>query len=139
VALTYSRDDASRLIVVTASDIPQPVSVAETLAAIDRQWSEGTWDYALLYDYRGTSHVTTPEEAELLQEHVKRVGLGKPRGPVGLAVATRDMVRRALLYSDLTRKSHEFELLITESQVEAWLARHRHVKGAKDPIAPRKL
>ena len=124
MSLDYSRDDARRLIVVTASDTPQPVSVDETMAAIDRQWSEGTWDYALLYDFRGTAHVTTSEEAVALQDHVKRIGLGRPRGPVGLAVASPDMVRRALHYSHLTSKIQEFELLVTKAQVDAWFARH---------------
>jgi hypothetical protein len=123
MSLTYSRDDVRRLIVVIGSDLPQPVSVEETLAVIDRQWSEGTWDYALLYDLRETSHVTTPEEAVRLQEHVRRIGQARPRGPVGL-VASRGMVRRALLYSELTGTTQEFELLMTESQVEAWLARN---------------
>jgi hypothetical protein len=124
MSLDYFRDDARRLIVVTASDIPQPVSVEETLAAIDRQWSEGTWDYALLYDFRGTAHVTTPEETVALQDHVRKIGLGRPRGPVGLAVGSPDMVRRALHYSHLTSRIQEFELLVTNSQVDAWLARH---------------
>lgn len=122
--LDYARDDARRLIVATATDTPQPVSVQDTMAVIERQWSEGTWDYALLYDYRHTSHVTTDEEARLLAQCVENVSHGVRRGPVGLAVGTSGMVRRATAYAEFTARVQEFELLITEAQIADWLRRN---------------
>ena len=51
--ILYLSDDQRRLITVTMTE---PYSVNDILSAIDRQASEGHWDYAILYDQRGLTH-----------------------------------------------------------------------------------
>ena len=47
--IAYVRDDWRRLTIVTANE---PCSVDDILQVIDRRWSDGTLDYAVLYDLR---------------------------------------------------------------------------------------
>jgi hypothetical protein len=134
MSLTCERDDDRRLIVVTAGDVPQPVTVDEMLAVIDRQWSEGLWHYALLYEFRGSSYVATDEEAKLVEDRLVVLGSMNPRGPVGLVVTRPAAVRRGLSHADRTRGMQTFELLTTDAQVDEWLS--RYARPSRDGGAP---
>jgi hypothetical protein len=77
--------------------VPEPFSFDELLNQTDRQWAENTWEYAILYDSRTTLHRFPPIEIEQLLARTQAVGEGRPRGPVGVAIAARgEMVTSGL-------------------------------------------
>jgi hypothetical protein len=120
MATAYERDDNRRLITVT---ITEPYAVEDVCAVIDRQVAEDTWEYAMLYDL----HVPIAVEADSqhIADHIRIVGGGRARGPVGIAIrATPEQFRRGLVYSEITRKLETVEVLLTPAQREDWLARN---------------
>ena len=118
--IAYERDDSRRLITVT---VTEPHSIEDVLGVIDRQMAEGTWGYAILYDLRSPMWIAA--DSQLIADHVKRVGAGRERGPVGIAVgASPEQFRRGLKYSELTRTIATVEVLLTTAQRDDWLARH---------------
>ena len=120
--IDYQRDDYRRLITATLTD---PYTFDELMSQTDRQWAENTWDYAFLYDSRGSAHVTPTRQLEQLVEHVAIVGAGRLRGPVGVAILPRpEMVRSGLQLAKLTGPLRSLEMLLNQTQVEAWLMRH---------------
>lgn len=75
--LSYTRDDTARRIRITSAP---PVTADEVIAAIDRQVSEGTWQYSVLADLR-LAFVPPPEVARIivhLQEMTERHGPASP-------------------------------------------------------------
>ena len=125
--ISYERDDTRRLITLT---LTEPVSGEEVLGAIERQSAEGTWDYALLYDARPVVLAATSEVLQEYRDHVVRIGAGRRRGPVGLAVPPRtESFQVGLTYSRLTSGLLDLEVLITPEQVDAWLARNARKHG----------
>ena len=120
--ILYLSDDTRRLITVT---VTEPYSVDDILGTIDRQASEGHWDYAILYDQRGLTHASTEIDLERIAEHVRVAGQGRPRGPVGLAI--RPDPRSFLVgltYSKLTKEFLDVEVLLNAVQLESWLRRN---------------
>ena len=53
--IDYQRDDRRRLITVTLTD---PFSFDQLMSQTNRQWTEHTWESAVLYDSRGARQVT---------------------------------------------------------------------------------
>jgi len=130
MSILYLSDDPRRLITVT---VTEPYSVDDILGSIDRQASEGRWDYAILYDQRGLTHGATEIDLEQIAEHVRVAGQGRPRGPVGLAI--RPDPRSFLVgltYSTLTKEFMDVEVLLNEVQLESWLSRNSR-KGSRRP------
>ena len=66
--ITYERDDERRRIVVTTIGI---VGIDDLLAVIDRQGSEGTWQYGILYDSRRVASVASQTDVRAGLEHVE--------------------------------------------------------------------
>ena len=120
--ITYERDDSRRLITVT---VTEPYSVQEVLDVIDRQGAEDTWEYALLYDMRATTRVTTTEEARLITNHVQSLSGGRTRGPVARAIGARsEQVRAGVEFATSNRGVAIPEFLLTPIQLDDWLARN---------------
>jgi hypothetical protein len=120
--ITYERDDQRRLITVTLSD---PYSVDDILRIIDRQAAEDTWEYALLYDFRAVTQVSTEADLKRMADRVKVAGGGRERGPVGMAVGSApEHFRMGLIYTMLARKLESVEVLLTAAQRDDWLARN---------------
>jgi hypothetical protein len=127
--IQYERDDQRRLIIV---ELTEPYSLDELLNQTDRQWAEHTWDYAILYDRRTTSQVTPTSELQLLVDYTHFVGGGQLRGPVGVAIPPRpEFLRGGLELTRLGGPLRQIEILLNETQIEAWLA--RHTRGRKSP------
>ena len=119
--IDYQRDDSRRLITVT---VTEPFSLDELLALVDRQWAEGAWDHALLYDVRQTAHSATREGLERLIDRVQVVGHGRRRGPIGVVIPARpERLRIALQLAALPGASQNLEVLVTGEQLEDWLRR----------------
>jgi hypothetical protein len=120
--ILYVIDDRRRLITVT---VTEPYSVDDILSAIDRQASEGQWEYAILYDQRGLTHASTETDLEQIAEHVRVTGHGRPRGRVGLAIRPDPLsFLVGLTYSKLTKEFMDVEVLLNEVQLESWLSRN---------------
>jgi hypothetical protein len=129
--IDYQRDDRRRLITVT---LIEPFSFDELLSQTDRQWAEGTWEYAVLYDGRASQRISPPDELERLVEHTRILGGGRPRGPVGVAIPPRpEMFRSGLQLAKLSGPRRDLEILLNDAQVEAWIARHAARRGSPGP------
>jgi hypothetical protein len=120
--IEYQRDDQRRLIRVTLID---PFSFDELASQTDRQWADGAWDYAILYDSRATRELRPPEEIQQLIHHTRSVGGARPRGPVGVAIPPRpELLRRGLELADRAGPRRDIEILLNETQITSWLVRH---------------
>jgi hypothetical protein len=120
--ITYQRDDQRRLIIVTATE---PCSVDDISSVIDRQASEDTWEYALLYDLRAMTDASTEADLQQIAERVKVVGGGRGRGPVGIAIRARPaLFLQGLMYTKLVKEFVTVEMLLTAAQIDAWLVRN---------------
>jgi hypothetical protein len=116
------RDDRRRLITIT---LTEPFSFDELLAQVDRQWAEDAWDYAVLYDGRANEYVRPASELERLVDHVQVVGRGRPRGPVGIIIPPRsEMIQRGIQFAARLRRPRNVEILLNQTQVDEWIARH---------------
>jgi hypothetical protein len=120
----YQRDDARRLITVA---VTEPYTVDDILRTVDRQAAEDTWAYAMLYELQGAMSV--PADSQQIADHVRMVGKGRERGPVGIAISNQpEQYRRALKYAELARKIAIVEVLLTATQRADWLARNAPVR-----------
>jgi hypothetical protein len=118
----YERDDERLLITVT---VTEPYPVDDILSAIDRQASEGTWEYAILYDQRGLTRVAFETDLQQMADQVMVTGKGRPRGPVGIAIRPDPVIFLwGLTYTKLTKEIMDVEVLLNEAQIESWLSRN---------------
>ena len=125
----YRRDDDKRLITVTMTE---PFSMADFIGVVERQAAEDTWSYALLYDLRSLE--TIKEASPLLQTFVDRLqvlGAGRTRGPIGVVVGRGSDKIRASVVKTRTEARLNFEILVTDLQVDEWLA--RNTRGGESP------
>lgn len=127
--IEYQRDDSRRLITVIMTD---PFTFDELLSQTERQWAEHTWDYAVLYDSRGSQHIPPPLEIQELVTHMRVIGGGRSRGPVGVVVPLRpEAVRGGLEMVRVSGPLREIEFLLNQAQVEAWLTRYAPRRGSQ--------
>jgi hypothetical protein len=131
VPIAYQRDDERRLITVT---VTEPYSNDDILGVIDRQAAEDTWWYAMLYDLRAVTHASSEADLQQLADRVKIVGGGRKRGPVGIAVGTSPTTFRAgLMYTQLSGKLVNIEVVLTQAQLDGWLARNAQRHSSHHP------
>src|SRR5688572_15080321 len=64
---TYARDDAKSRIRITAR---VTLHAADLIAIVDRQLSEGAWQFGLLYDLRAVSSATPRADVSVVADHV---------------------------------------------------------------------
>jgi len=121
--ITYERDDARRRITVTLAGA---VTLDDLLAIVDRQATEGTWTYGLLYDARRVSkdQAGTPDEVRRVFHHVSaHAAEHGPRGSV--AIVTDNPADYALLrtYSILSARAEiTVEIFRDPGDADRWLA-----------------
>jgi len=126
--IDYRRDDDLRLVTVT---VTEPYDFQDLLAMLDRQSAENAWQYALFYDMRATTERTANQIEELVAR-VREIGMGRARGPVGVAIAPRpQVVRSTVLNAARSAGRLSFEMLLTTQQIQNWLA-ERKKESAKD-------
>ena len=118
----YERDDDRRLITAT---LTEPSLMADFVAVVERQATEETWAYALLYDLRGlTIHTDPSGQLQQFVDRVQSLGAGRTRGPVAAIIAPRpDMVRSSAVTAQRTSGRLHFEVLLDAEQLAAWLER----------------
>jgi hypothetical protein len=115
-------DEHRRLITRTLTD---PVAFDDLRAEIDRQWADQTWTYAMLYDARALSVPVTLNDLRRLSDHADLVSSGRPRGPMGIVIAPRaELIRSGIEYGADGGRSRDLEVLMSQGQVDAWLARN---------------
>jgi hypothetical protein len=130
--IAYERNDQRLLITVT---VTEPYSVDEILSMISRQADENIWGHAMLYDLRGMTNASIEVDLQQLADHVKVIGAGRERGPVGIAIRARPALFLVLLtYTQMIKELVKVEVLLTAAQVDAWLA--RNARGDSRPPQP---
>ena len=99
--LTYKRDDARRRI---SFMLTEPLTEDELIRAIDRQLTEGTWSYGLVYDTRqlvlSRRVAISAHAAAYVADIATRVGL---RGSVAILVSGGDMAAMSEAHAGRSR------------------------------------
>ena len=121
--IEYHRNDQRRLTIVTVTG---PCSIDDILSVIDRQASEHTWDYALLYDLRAAViDASAATDLQRIADRVKALSAGRQRGEVGIAIPPQPaLFLLGLMYTTLTKGFLTVEVLLSGAQIHAWLARN---------------
>jgi hypothetical protein len=121
--ITYERDDERRRSVVTTIGI---VGIDDLLVVIDRQASEGTWQYGVLYDSRSVASVASQTDVRTGLKHVEM--LARPhgrRGPVAFVTTMPAAYGMVRMYSTLAGQLHQaVEVFRDIGDAERWLATH---------------
>jgi alpha-D-ribose 1-methylphosphonate 5-phosphate C-P lyase len=91
--ITYERDDERRRIVVTTIGI---VGIDDLLTVIDRQASEETWQYGVLYDSRRVASVASQTDVRTRQKRSRASQGVWVRKNVVVDQRKLDAVRRVL-------------------------------------------
>jgi len=120
--IEYQRDDERRVIIVT---VTEPWSVDGISSVIERQSSEGTWDYPLLYDLRALTDASAEADLEQIAVRVRAIG-GEPElGRVGIAIPARPaLFLLGLMYANVMKDLVTVEVLLTAAQIASWLSRN---------------
>ena len=121
--ITYARDDAQRRIIVTTIGI---VGIDDLLAVIDRQASEGTWEYGMLYDSRRVSSVASQTDVRAALKHVDTLSrtYGR-RGPVAFVTTVPAAYGMVRMYSTLAGQLQQaVEVFRDIADAEHWLEAH---------------
>jgi len=119
--ITYHRDDKRRRIVVTTIGI---VGLDDMLAVVDRQASEGTWKYGILYDSRRVASVASQTDVRAGLRHVELLSRthGK-RGPVAFVTTMPAAYGMVRIYSTLSGQVQQsVEVFRDIGDAERWLA-----------------
>lgn len=121
--ITYQRDDERRRIVVTTIGI---VGIDDLLAVIDRQASEGTWQYGVLHDSRRVASVGSQTDVRAALKHVESLSLTHGRrGPVAFVTTMPAAFGMIRMYSTLSDQLHQaVEVFRDVGDAERWLATH---------------
>ena len=119
--ITYQRDDKLRRIVVRTIGI---VGLDDMLAVVDRQASEGTWKYGILYDSRRVASVASQTDVRAGLRHVELLSRthGK-RGPVAFVTTMPAAYGMVRIYSTLSGQVQQsVEVFRDIGDAERWLA-----------------
>ena len=115
-------DHQRRLITHTQTD---PTTFEDMRAAIDRQWADQAWAYAVLWDARALAAVPSMSDLGKLAVYINTFASGHTRGPVGIFIApSADTVRTGIEYVASSGRARDLEVLLNQGQADAWLARH---------------
>lgn len=95
----FEVDRARSRLRIVGSD---PVGLADVLALLDRQISEGAWAYGTLHDARLVTWLPTEEDIRVIIAFVDHTSktLG-PRGPVAFVAAPHALVGIARMYAQI--------------------------------------
>jgi hypothetical protein len=121
--ITYERDDLLRRIIVTTIGI---VGLDDLLAVVDRQATEGTWQYGMLYDSRRVTSVASQTDVRAGLKHVEALCRSHGRrGPVAFVTTLPAAYGMVRMYSTLAGQLHQAVEAFREiDDAERWLALH---------------
>jgi hypothetical protein len=116
----YVCDHDRRLIRVT---VRATMTRQDWLAIIDRQASEGTWSYGLLYDFRLMMEPVSREDTDAAAARVRQHTLSKgSRGPLAVVAERPDVLSRSEGYAFLHKRSGiRLEVFWNVDEAERWL------------------
>jgi hypothetical protein len=119
--ITYERDDKLRRIVVTTIGI---VGLDDMLAVVDRQATEGTWQYGILYDSRRVASVASQTDVRAGLRHVEVLSRTHGRrGPVAFVTTMPAAYGMVRMYSTLAGQVEQaVEVFRDIGDAERWLA-----------------
>jgi len=126
--ITYERDDQRRRIIVTTIGI---VGLDDMMAVVDRQATEGTWQYGILYDSRRVASVASQTD---VRAGLRRIELlsrthGR-RGPVAFVTTMPAAYGMVRMYSTLAGQLHQpVEVFREIEDAERWLESHTEPVG----------
>jgi hypothetical protein len=117
---SYNRDDARRRVTVVARD---ELTRDDFMAILDRQVSENTWSYAVLYDLRDMSHAVVPADVDAIAARVYRyLMVHGARGPVAVVTTAFEVIGATRSYAlGATRAGVEVQLFWDVPEAERWL------------------
>jgi len=116
---TYARDDIRRRVRITLAD---PLTVADLIASIDRQFADGTWDYGLLVDGRAIAAATQSSDVQEFLTHVRElVGTHGPRGPIAFVAKESAVIGSAQRYVLFGGSAEAFEVFWAIDDAQGWL------------------
>jgi hypothetical protein len=78
---------------------------------------------AVLFDLHAPMAI--PADSQRIADHVRAVGEGRERGPVGIAISREpEQFRLSLTYAEMTKKTAPVEVLLTPAQRAEWMSRN---------------
>jgi len=121
--ITYERDDERRRITVTTVGT---VAYEDVMAVVDRQASEGTWHYGMLYDSRLVSTVASQADVRMGLKHVETLSRAfGQRGPVAFVTTMPAAYGMVRMYSILAGQMHQsVEVFRDIGDAERWIEAH---------------
>lgn len=118
----YARDDIRHRVNII---LTSPVTLAELVASVDRQFADGAWRYGVLADGRRILRGLPPREIPLLVSHVRElVAAHGPRGPVAFVAKESEAISAAQIYLVLGGKAiDDLEVFWDPDEARQWLDR----------------
>jgi hypothetical protein len=117
--LTYVRDDRGRRINIT---LTTPVTVADLVASVERQFAEGAWGYGVLADARLMSRALEVPEIRTLVSRVQTlVTAHGPRGPVAFVARQSQVIGAAQIYRMFGGDRGALEVFWDPRDAQQWL------------------
>jgi hypothetical protein len=105
----YVRDDAKRRITVILTD---PLTVAERIAAVERQLADDAWRYGLIIDARSMLQFAphTTEMRAVVERVGELVAAHGPRGPVAIVSRHSGVIGAGAIYNYFGRQKDSVEV-----------------------------
>ena len=93
------------------------------LAIVDRQATEGTWTYGLLYDFRQLSEPVPLADSEIVAARVREHSATKgARGPLAIVGEVPDVLRGSEGYAFVHKDAGiQLEVFWNVEEAERWL------------------
>lgn len=119
--LAYTRDDRARQITVVSSGV---VTLADLVGILDRQASEGTWAYRMLYDAQNATFIPSPDDVRTLASRAQWLSdRHGPRGLVAVVTPQPSAFEMGTLYSNLSHDAHiRVRVFLNRSSAERWFS-----------------
>jgi len=115
----YLSDATRRLVLVTAF---QKLTGDDLVAIIDRQRTDGSWPFGLVYDMRRVEGVISEREAATVAEHVRiAVAVDGPRGRTALVTNRADVLASGFEYAYRTSQNIKVEIYQDLQEAIAWV------------------
>jgi hypothetical protein len=119
MSIHYACDDARRRYRIT---LREPVDAADVIASVDRQATDGAWQYGLLVDTR--TGFTTPSQTDM-KAFVARirqvVATHGPRGPIAIVAKESTQIATAQMYLFFGGKTEFIEVFWALEEAQRWL------------------
>jgi hypothetical protein len=112
-------DDAKRRIRLTLTD---PITVAELLQSVDRQFADGAWPYGVLVDARATFRTPRPMNMRSLASGVRElITAHGPRGPIAIVAMASGAIAGPQMYIFFGRQMESINVFWDMDDAQQWL------------------